>query len=175
MLTQEQRVKIQAIYDGASIRINRFLAHFQIVGDELLETSTFLCALSGVSFPGHTEEIADTIGGVLLLYSTEEPAVKHRLRLYGAVADNTIQPFGFWSPISVDALCGDPIARMVAVYGDLLVHPECADDYSSCRWPLFSRQDLAVFSMIFITRVVPEVNRYLKAVECVLKEKPKEE
>lgn len=175
MLTQEQRVKIQAIYDGAATRISRILEHFEIVCYELLETSAFLFALSSVSFSEHAEEIAETIGGVLLLYSSEEPAVKHRLRLYGAVADNTIQPFGFWSPISVDALCGDPIARMVAVYGDLLVHPECSNDYSGCRWPFFHVSDIALFSVIFITRIVPEVYRYLKAVDSVLKEKPKEE
>ncbi len=175
MLTQEQRVKILAIHDGATTRINRVLAHFKIPGDPLLETSALLFALSVVSFSERSEEIIETISGALLLYSSEEPAVEHRLSLYGAAADNKVQPSGFWSPIGIDALCVDPVARMLAVYGDILVHPECADDYSGCCWPFFPARDIAVFSAVFITRIVPEAYRYMKAVNCVLKEKTEEE
>lgn len=173
MITQEQRVKILAIYSGSHERLCRILSHFDIVQDADFETSVFLFALSGIAFGKHKDEIAETIGGDLFLYSSEDAghaAVQRRLKLYGKAADGVISPCSFWSPREYRALYSNPASRAFALYGDFLVFPDCAENYGSCQWPLLYLRSMLVFSRIFITRVSTEVNRFVKAIAEVLKE-----
>ena len=178
MITQEQRVKILAIYSGTHEKLYKILSHFDIVKDADFETSVFLFALSSITFPAHKEEIAETIGGDLFLYSQEDAgnkAVKRRLSLYGKAADYTVTPFAFWSPSGKEPLFGNPASRAFALFGDFLVFPECAENYGSCQWPLLYLRSMMVFSRIFTTRVASEVNKFVKAIADVLKEQSKEE
>ena len=171
MITKEQRVKILAVYNGTHERIIRILSHFNIVDNVGFETSVFLFALAGISFVKDKDEIMETIGGELKLYSFEEAgseAVKRRLKLYGKAADHRFSPCGFWSPISVDAMLDRPTTQMLALYGDFLVCPSCVENYGSCQWPLLHPRDMTVFSQIFITRVLAEVYRFIAAIAEVL-------
>lgn len=178
MLTNEQKSKIRDICVSANMIINELLRHFNLAGDHYFETEVFLNALAEIEFPKDLENVMEDITHTISFYAGEgddgEEVMRRRLVLYTRAADRDILPCGFWSANSINSLYGHRVLRMVALYGDFLVYPDCAWGYDNCRWPDLSPQDITIFSKIFSSRIIPEVIHYLKAVSEVLAESREE-
>ena len=152
----------------ASNRICNILTHFPIVLHEMLdgpyfETEVFLCALLGASLPGEEDEIYSAVMDRLELYRPDaDRLITDRMTVYEKVAAKRAIPCMFWSAVPPEeAFVDQRVLRMAALFGDFLVCPESAKDYSNYPWPNFKDEDLEVFTRVFIVRIIPEIFRFL--------------
>ncbi len=95
----------------------------------------------------------------------QEKIINSRIRLYNAVVNGRIPPVGIWLSGDLDENTqDDPFIRAQVLFGDLLIYPDCANDYEGFSFPVFSLFDINQFYQIFMSgQIINLLNNYTNA------------
>lgn len=163
MLSFFQKRKILNIHEDTHRRICRILASCTIAQNVSFETAAFMYAATGIGFVDQ-KQAADDISDATARFTlskaeTQEQRleIERRLTMYGLAATNTIEPHAFWATSDISYYTTMPLTRAAAMYGDILICPECVQHYKNCPWPVFSIFDSVAFERAFLNGVLPEI------------------
>lgn len=176
MFTVNQQKNIERIHEAAFNRITRVLESTGIALNVEFETALFLLSATSIVFaekPEIMDAVASAARNVTIPHTdgkASRETIDKTLRLYGKTVSERITPNAFWATTSIEKFCTEPILRAIVVFGDILVYPECVDNYDACPWPIFSFFDTARFSRIFMSRVTPEIGQFLRDIIDVVEE-----
>lgn len=165
-----QRKKIERIKQGfitTQKTMSDELSGCRIIRDADFESSVFLFFLALYRF--HSDPIINDLQKELSLLVSQHcksieqsKLIESRLDLYTKISIGEMPPRGFWllsepkeGSFSVAKIC------CMTAFGDVLVSPDCVNDYSACPFPIIDIFELTKFVSIFTGKVWDSYSSYL--------------
>ncbi len=123
----------------------------------LYSVFSFRLACRGDTNDDCMQSINEYLQTILSFY---EPFFYQRLEFYVSIANGDIKPRGDWlSGMPIDYQ--DPLICMFTAFGDILINPECSDDYENAPLPVCDFSSIRKFSSIMIDQITPLVSQSL--------------
>lgn len=137
-------------------------------GENIIEqTAVFLLAIINIAHRNSMKlvndillELSDVIDNAIT-----EDEFTWKTDLYADVYIKNRDPRKFWLPVPFEWSESDtPLRRLVMLFGDLLVNPDCVFAYSACKSPDFPTKDLKEFQKVLIEQVAAKIDEFVRIV-----------
>ena len=164
-------IKLKESYKASHKEMCKLLSRVKIVQNSQYEVAVYLyyIAYFFLNHLGHsTSEVEKRLLPLVKKKCSEswqEAAINSHLRLYEDVSAGRIPVLGAWllGELKEDNEA-DPIIRIHILLGDLLVYPECADDYEYCAFPIIDISQKSLFAKTFMSDGYKDIlSNYLNA------------
>lgn len=137
-------------------------------GENIIEqTAVFLLAIITIAYRDSLKLVKDIIDELtdIIENSINEEEFAREIDLYTDVYTKIRDPKNYWLPVPIAWSKTDaPLKRLMMVYGDLLVNPNCAIAYSTDQRPIFPEKDLKEFQRSFLEQVAAKIDEFVKTV-----------
>ncbi len=170
-------------FNNAHKRYVSLLKKNSLVQNASFETAVYLYYISELFLKETGFKVSSLQDGLLPVVESKcaseqwKDTVYSRLDLYDDVVLGDIPPFGIWLSSDLDSnSINHPFVRAQTLFGDLLIYPECAEDYENFAVPIFSVFETAQFAQSFMSEEAKKIiEKYLAALTDVTKQSSKQQ